>query len=110
VAAAALCEPRHAGRAYTLTGGAAVDHREVARLISEATGRTVRYVAIDEAVARKGLEAAGLPTERIERLNGFYRLVRQGLCAAVSPDVQSILGRPPISFGQFAEAHAACWV
>ena len=31
---------------------------------------------------------------------GFYRLVRQGFCAPVSPDVRTVLGRPPISFAQ----------
>jgi len=40
---------------------------------------------------------------------GFYRLVRQGFCAPVSPDVRTVLGRPPISFAQFAGENAACW-
>jgi len=109
VAAAALSEAGHVGRAYTLTGGEALDHHEIARAISEAAGKTVRYVPISEDAARRAIEGAGLPPERAERLVGFYRLVRHGFCTPVSPDVHTVLGRPPISFARFAKDSAACW-
>ncbi len=110
VAAAALSEAGHVGRAYTLTGGETLAHAEIARAISEAAGRTVRYVPISEDAARTAIEGAGLPPQRAERLIGFYRLVRQGFCAPVSADVQTVLGRPPVSFAQFARDHAARWM
>jgi uncharacterized protein YbjT (DUF2867 family) len=109
VAAATLTEQGHTGKAYTLTGGEALDHREIARAISGASGRTVQYVPISEEAARKSLEAAGLSPERTERLLGFYRLVRQGFCMPVSSDVQTLLGRSPISFAQFSSDNATCW-
>ena len=109
VAAATLTERGHTGKAYTLTSGEALDHHEVARAISGASGRTVQYVAISEEAARRALEAAGLSPERTERLLGFYRLVRQGFCAPVSSDVQKVLERAPISFAQFASDNASCW-
>jgi len=109
VAAAALTERGHAGKAYTLTGAHALDHDEVAQAISEAAGRAVRYVPIGEDAARSAIASAGLSAERVERLIGFYRLVRAGLAAPVSPDVQAILGRAPGSFAQFAREHASCW-
>jgi len=109
VAAAALTEPGHVGKAYTLTGGEALDHHEVAHAISEAAGRAVRYVPISEEAARTAIEGGGLSPERAERLIGFHRLVRQGFCAPVSPDVRTVLGRPPISFAQFARDNVAYW-
>jgi uncharacterized protein YbjT (DUF2867 family) len=109
VAAAALTEPGHVGKAYTLTGGEALDHHEVARAISAAAGKPVRYVPINEEAARAAIEGAGLSRERAERLIGFYRLVRQGLCAPVSPDVRTVLGRLPIPFAQFTRDNAARW-
>jgi uncharacterized protein YbjT (DUF2867 family) len=109
VAAATLTEQGHMGKAYTLTGGQALDHHEIARAISGATGKTIQYEAITEEAARRALEGAGLSPERVERLIGFYRLVRQGFCAPVSSDVQTVLDRPPISFAQFANDHASCW-
>jgi uncharacterized protein YbjT (DUF2867 family) len=109
VAAAALTQPGHAGRAYTLTGGEALDHHQIARHVSEAAGTTIRYVPIGEDAARTAITAAGLSSERAERLIGFYRLVRQGFCAPVTPDVETVLGRPPIAFARFARDSAACW-
>jgi uncharacterized protein YbjT (DUF2867 family) len=109
VAAAMLTKRGHTGKAYTLTGAEALDHQEIARAISGASGRTVQYVAISEEAARRSLDAAGLSPERTERLLGFYRLVRHGFCARVSSDVQTVLGRAPISFAQFASDNASCW-
>jgi uncharacterized protein YbjT (DUF2867 family) len=109
VAAVALTDPRHRGRAYTLTGGEALSHERVAQSISEATGRTVTYRPVDENAARFNLRASGFPPEWVERLVGFYRLVRMGLCSPVSPDVEAVLGRPPVTFREFARENAGCW-
>ncbi len=48
VALAALTEPLHQGKAYTLTGAVALDHFEAVRLISSVAGRTISYVPISE--------------------------------------------------------------
>jgi uncharacterized protein YbjT (DUF2867 family) len=109
MAVAALTGPGHAGRAYTLTGPRALDHHEVARALSDAAARTLQYVPLGEEQARQLLAGSGLSSERIERLIGFYRLVRQGFCAPVSSDIETVLGRPPISFARFARDHASCW-
>lgn len=98
VAAAAvvtLTQPGHRGAAYTLTGPEALDHAAIA----DALG--VTYEPLDEAVARAGLVAA-LGERWAERVLGFYRLVRAGSCAPVSPDVPVLLGRPARSFAAFA--------
>jgi uncharacterized protein YbjT (DUF2867 family) len=109
VATAAFTEPGHAGKAYTLTGPQALDHYDIVREISNAAGKPIQYEPISEEAARKAIESAGLSSERTERLIGFYRIVRAGLCALVSTDVESVLGRPPISFEQFAKDHASFW-
>ena len=109
VAAVALIAPGHEGRAYALTGGESLHHDEVAAAIAAAAGRPVRYGAIPEDAARAALAAAGLSAERVERLVGFYRRVREGACAPVSPDVASVLGRAPTRFIRFAAAHSTNW-
>ena len=108
-ACACLANSRHEGRAYTLTGPEAIDHATVARAISAAVGRDIRYVVIGEAEACGGLERSGMAAARIDRLVGFYRLVRAGFCAPVTTDVAQILGRPATSFAQFAIDHAERW-
>jgi uncharacterized protein YbjT (DUF2867 family) len=109
VAAAALSSAGHEHRAYTLTGGEALEHAEVARAISLACDRPVRYEPLEEDAARNQLAAAGLSPARIERLIGFYRLVRAGACAPVHPDVAEVLGRPPLTLERFARDHRAAW-
>ena len=40
---------------------------------------------------------------------GLFHGVRQGWAAPISPDVATVLGRPPITLEQFAQDHAAIW-
>jgi len=109
VGRAALTEPRHAGNAYTLTGGEALDHFQVVEQLSRVAGRSIAYVPLSEEAACAALRAAGVAEDLIERWRGFYRIVRQGLCAPVVPDAESILGRPTIAFERYARDHAAAW-
>ena len=109
VAAAALTSQGHDGQAYTLTGPTALTHGDVAALISGATGRAVRYEPLDDAQARAALLASGMPPARVERLLGFYRMVRAGWCSPISPAVAAVLGRPPRSLSEFVREHAAVW-
>ncbi len=109
VAAIALTEPGHAGRAYTLTGERALGHAEVADALSRAAARPIRYVALEDEIARELILRSGLSQARADRLLGFYRHVRAGFCAPTSPDVSSVLGRRPTTFDDFARDHASVW-
>lgn len=109
VGLAALTDPSHTGNAYTLTGGKALDHFEAVRILSDAAGKTIDYVPLTEEVACAALSKAGVAEDLIDRWKKFYRKVRKGLCATVSPDVESVLGRAPITFEQYARDHAAAW-
>jgi uncharacterized protein YbjT (DUF2867 family) len=116
VAVASLLDEGHAGKAYTLTGPEGLDHHEVAATLSAAilpssTGKERRFIyePLEDEEARRTMAAGGLPPARVERLLGFYRAVRAGACAAVSPDVEGVLARPAITFAQFAREHAAAW-
>jgi uncharacterized protein YbjT (DUF2867 family) len=109
VAAAALTGDRHLNRAYTLTGPEPLAHSDVAGLISAASGREVGYEPISDEETRKALGAAGMPPQRIERLLGFYALVRAGLCETVSANIERVLGRPAATFEDFASREAPTW-
>ena len=109
VAFAALTDPAHECRAYTLTGGESLDHTQAMAALSHACGRAIPYIPLTEEAACARLVEAGVPSDRIERWREFYRKVRAGLCAPVSPDVETILGRPPITMHQYARNHATAW-
>jgi uncharacterized protein YbjT (DUF2867 family) len=96
----------HEQRAYTLTGPEALTHQEVAERLSAATERAFRYRSVSEPEARASLLRSGLSEQRVERVLGFYRLVRSGMASELSPDLAHLLGQKPTTFTEFARAHA----
>lgn len=108
VAVAALLEERLRGTGLTLTGPEALDHEAAVREIARATGRPFRYHAQTDDEARAALSRSFDPA-RVERLVGFYRLVRAGACAPVTSDVERATGRPARRFAPFCDEHRAAW-
>jgi uncharacterized protein YbjT (DUF2867 family) len=108
VAAEALLQPEaHAGRKYFLTGGEAVGFADVARAISDATGKTVTYQPISPEAARAQLEAKGTPPPLVDAMLAILMYQRAGgPTAAISDKVEKILGRPPRTIVDFAHDHA----
>jgi uncharacterized protein YbjT (DUF2867 family) len=107
VAVVALTQPGHHGKAYTLTGPAALTRNEVAAELSRAIGRPVKYIEVDDAALRGAM--AGAPTSLIDLKSTLFGYVRQGYTAGVAPDVATVTGRPARDFASFAADHAAIW-
>jgi uncharacterized protein YbjT (DUF2867 family) len=108
VAVKAMTKPGHNGKGYLLTGGEAVDRNAVAAAISKAIGKPVAYVPVDDAALRDSM--AGASPVLIELMSALYGYVRAGQTSAVSPDVETVLDRKPITFEAFAKDHAAFWM
>ena len=107
VAVVALTQDGHAGKAYGLTGPAALTRAEVAAELTKASGHPVVYVAVDDAALRKGM--AGAPASLVELMSQLFGYVRAGYTATVSPDIQTVLGRPARDFASFARDYADVW-
>lgn len=108
-AAAALTDPDHAGGIYDLTGPEALTTGEVARILSEVSGRDIQHVDIPEDVARQAMIGAGVPAGFVEALLELHAFMRAGAGAPVLPGVEQLTGRPPRSFEEFARSNAAAW-
>ena len=108
-AAVVLLESGREGRAPVLTGAEALDHVEIAAILSRATGREVRYTARSHDDTRAALRALGLPEAAVEASLARFREVEAGAFAALSPALGEILGRPPRSFASYADEHAHHW-
>jgi uncharacterized protein YbjT (DUF2867 family) len=107
---AALTEgEKHWNKAYTLTSGEAIDHCEVVRLISAASGRDIKYNPVSEDDYRGTLLATGMTEGAAEMALNLYRLMRNGGTTAVSRDVPNVLGRKAISFEQYTQDFADSW-
>jgi uncharacterized protein YbjT (DUF2867 family) len=86
---------------YLVTGPEALDHWEVARLLTEKMGRTISYTPISEEELTAAYKSRGLAPETVEYGLTLYRAFRNYATAAVTDTVKQILGRDPISFRQF---------
>lgn len=108
VAAEVLLQPEaHQGKKYFLTGGEAVSYHDVARALSDATGRDVRYQPISMDEARARYAARGAVPELIDAMLAIAAYQKAGgPTATVSPAVQRLLGRPPRTIRDFARDYA----
>lgn len=110
VAAAALTEEGHEGKAYTPLGPEPLSLYQVADHISWVTGRQIRLVETDRTPIRDALIAAGAPPEAAENNSRMYvQAFTSNAMGILNEDVLQIAGRPPISFGEFAAGAAAAW-
>jgi uncharacterized protein YbjT (DUF2867 family) len=110
VAATALTEDGHEGKAYTPLGPEALTLHQVAEHISWITGRPIRLVETDRTPIRDALIAAGAPPEAAEHNSQMYvHAFTSGAMGVLNDDVLNATGRPPVSFAEFAVAAAAAW-
>lgn len=111
VAARALADPvAHRGKAWTVTGPDALTYSEVARLLTAELGREIRYRSPGLArYARHAHSALGMAPGMIAVTAAIYTTARLGLADSLTSDVQTVLGRPPIAFREFAHRERAIW-
>lgn len=109
VAARLLTTHDQDGRDFDLTGPEALDHDEVARLLSEASGRAIVYQEIEPDVLRQGLLAGGVPADYAEFLLVILGFLKQGYNARTTDGVERLLGRTPGAFRDYANRNRAAW-
>jgi uncharacterized protein YbjT (DUF2867 family) len=105
VSVQALLDDAHRGKAYSLSGPESLTQRQQVETIADALGEPVRVEEIDEQVYRTEL-GKSLPAGLVDTLaSGFAATV--GRPAQIYSGVQDVLGRPALSFTQWAKDHVA---
>jgi NAD(P)H dehydrogenase (quinone) len=101
VAARVLVDPGHSGATYDLTGPAAFTLAEAAAVLTEATGRKVRYEpeTLDEAYRSR--ECYGAPAWEVAGWVTSYAAIASGELSHVSTAVEDITGARPISLEEY---------
>jgi uncharacterized protein YbjT (DUF2867 family) len=107
VAARALTEDGHAGKAYELSGPRALTYGEIAEVLSKVLGRKINHVSVSDADLKKGAVAAGISEDYADALTDLNRAYREGKAGRVTPDVKTVTGRDPIAFEAFAQDYQA---
>jgi len=108
-AVAALTTPGFEYKQFTLTGAEALTHAQLATLFSNALGKNISYVDTPPEATRSSLAEMGFPGWLVDLLLELYAWFRTGEGALVTGDVESILGRKPVSFEQFISDYSAAF-
>jgi len=109
VAAELLTTERFDDREFDLTGAEALDHDQVAAILSKVSGRSIRYEEIAPAVMLPALVGAGLPKPYAEFLLVILDAFKAGHAERVTDAVSTITGRPPIAFERYAMDYRSAW-
>ncbi len=97
-------------RAFDLTGSEALDHDEVAAVLSRVTGRTITYQDIPPQALLDGLLQAGLPADYAGFLVTILGYFKAGHAERTTDAVQTLTGRAPRSLLQYAQDHRDAWL
>jgi uncharacterized protein YbjT (DUF2867 family) len=108
IAMKVLVEATHGGRTYALTGPHSLTQHEKVALIGQAVGERFAFMESPPEQVRQAMLAQGLPPDVPDRLLGYLAtcLEQPG---PVTSDVRELLGRPALSFRQWAADHAAAF-
>jgi uncharacterized protein YbjT (DUF2867 family) len=106
-AAAVLGDPAvHVGQTYNLTGPEDISLQRAAELLTEGTGRTVRFhnETLEEAYASRA--SYGAPGWQLDAWVSTYSAIANGELAGPTSDVHGLTGREPLGLADFlTEAH-----
>ena len=101
-----LCEDRHAGAEYVVTGPQSLTQAEQVHIIGRATGKLLRVEEMSPDAARSELlPVLGTPTFVNMLLNAWAAAIGQP--AFVTSTFAELTGAPPRSFLEWATDHAA---
>jgi uncharacterized protein YbjT (DUF2867 family) len=109
VAAVALTTDGHDGRAYELTGPAALTFDDVAAQLAAVLDRPVGFVAVPDGAALGQLVEAGVPEWYARNVVAQFGLLRRGTQAGVRDVVRVLTGHEPRSVGEFLRDHAVAF-
>lgn len=103
VAALTLAEGDHLGKAHSITGREALTYGECAALLSEASKRKIVYTNPSGREFARHMADQGFPPDHIRVMRGIYLVCKLRLAGRITDELPRLLGRPAISFAQFAE-------
>jgi uncharacterized protein YbjT (DUF2867 family) len=109
IAVKALTEPGHEGKEYTLTGPEDLSYTEAAAIMSEVSGRQIRFVDVPPEAARQGMLAAHMPEWMVDIILEINAWAKESKGGEITTTVKDVLGRPAHTFREFARDYADRW-
>ncbi len=109
VAAELIVTEKFNKQAFNLTGSEALDHDQVAGILSDVSNRDIKFENIPSGQMLEGLLKAGLPRPYSEFMLMILEFFRLGYSAQVTDSVEMITGKKPITFKHYADDYKAAW-
>ncbi|ANL34977.1 MULTISPECIES: SDR family oxidoreductase [Rhizobium] len=105
--AAALAAGTSESATYTLTGAVSLNNREIAAIVSEASGKPLEVADVNDEQLGQGMRGAGLPGFVADMLVSADANIRAGNFDIVTEDFTKLTGRQPQPLKEFFVAHRA---
>jgi uncharacterized protein YbjT (DUF2867 family) len=102
VVVVALTQPGHAGELYEVTGPRLMTLTDVAKELSNATGRTIEYIPLPHDAFVQSVASSGAPQDVLWMLDYLFATVLDGRNAYLTDGVQRALSRAPKDFAAYA--------
>ena len=102
-AATILSSKGHENKEYDFTNNEALSYSEIAKIISETSGKNIVYVSPSATEYQTTLKGFGLPDEAVGVFTSFAVGQAEGELEKVSTDLENILQRKPVSVRSFLE-------
>lgn len=109
VATVLLTTTKYDNQAFTLTGPESIDHDEVAKHLTNVSGKNIEYVDVDPKVFESSLVSAGLSKDYAAFLVMIAGALKEGFSAPILDTVKILTGKNPISFAEYAKDFASSW-
>jgi uncharacterized protein YbjT (DUF2867 family) len=93
----------------SLTGPETLNYDDVAAMIAEVSGRSVRHHRLSSTECLDNALALGLPAAMADAVVEMDTMISNGAEDKVTSVVEAFTGRPPRSFRTFAIDHRAAW-
>lgn len=97
-------------RDFDLTGERALDHDEIAAILSRETGRAIGFEDITPEAMLRALLEMKVPKDYAEFLVLILGFYKAGYSERTTPAVEEITGHKPGSFEQYAKDYRSAWL
>jgi len=109
VAAELLSSDTWSNRDFDLTGGRALDHDEVAEILSSETQCSIRFDDISPEAMLAALLGAHVQRDYALSLLATFEKFKAGHAERTTTAVESLTGTQPRSFRQYAKDYRSAW-
>ena len=92
-----LLNEAYENRVYQFTNSEAYSFYDVAAVLSELSGKEIKYTPIDLPAFEEMMKQRGLPEGVVKRMIGFNLDIKNGQESQVTNDMEKKLGRQPVS-------------